>query len=518
MDDSSTRVRDGLTSVTRGTLFLLVATLLFVGLSFVSRVIIVRNISTAEWDDFSWGLTLAGFLSAFGTLGLPSAIARSIPYATTDDERRSMVRGTLAAAAVAGTLVAVALWLLGPFIGARLNDSDIGLGLQFFSVAVGTSIAATLIAAIFQGYEDVTPNALFLQILNPLFFVVFLGAAFLPTHALTFVEALAAYSGSCALTLFLVILYGLRRLPQRLPPGPGQPGAFPKLLRFAVPLFIAGILGSLTGTGDTIILGLFHLRAVGNYTASLTLARLLQVGIGAAAYIFLPVSTKFFRLGETSSVAMTYTTVTKWMLLFSLPLFLVFFFLPSSSLGFVYGARYTSVVAPLEIIVLGAFLTTVLGPGSATQVAFGQTRLVAYNSLAAASADVGLSLWLVPPYGAVGAAVAWASANVIASGLAVLELAILTGVHPFRAHALIPLLVTGVPIGVVLGLFHPVLPFWALPVLTVGIAVAFVLVVFATRSVDRGDELFLYAVEGLVGRKLPFVRRLGRNALRRGPS
>jgi len=517
VDDSSTRVRDGLTSVTRGTLFLLVATFLFVALSFVSRVIIVRNISTAEWDDFSWGLTLAGLLSAFGTLGLPSAIARSIPFAHSQEERRAMVRGTLLVGVGMGTLVGAVMWSIGPYVGARLGNSDIGLGLQFFSVAVGTSIVSNLIAAVFQGYEDVTPNALFAQILNPLLFVVFLGVAFLPSPGLSFVEALVAYAAACSATLALVAVYAWRRLPRHLPAGPRAAGAFPKLLRFAVPLFVAGILGSLTGTGDTLILGAYHLPAVGAYTASLTLARLLQVGIGAAAYIFLPVSTKFFRLGETRSVAMIYTTVTKWMLLFSLPLFLVFFFLPSGSLGFVFGARYTAVIAPLQIIVLGAFVSTVFGPGSSAQVAFGQTSFVAFNSFAAAVGDVGLSLWLVPTYGAVGAAIAWASATVISSGLAVLELGILAGVHPFQSHALIPLAVTGVPVAVVLGLLHPALPLWALPALTLGLAALFVVVIIATRSIDRGDELFLQAVEGLLGRPIPLVRRLGRGALRRRP-
>ncbi len=517
MDDSSTRVRDGLTSVTRGTLFLLVATLLFVGLSFVSRVVIVRSISTAEWDDYSWGLTLAGLLSAFGTLGLPSAIARSIPFAHSDAERRSMVRGTLQVAVGTGVLVGAVLWGIGPFIGASLGNRAIGLALQFFSVAVGASIASSLIAAIFQGYEDVTPNALFVQILNPLLFVVFLGAAFLPSHGLTFVGALAAYAASTVVALGMVALYAARRLPHHLPSGPAQAGVFPKLVRFAVPLFIAGILASLTGTGDTLILGVFHLPEVGTYTASLTLSRLLQVGIGAAAYIFLPVSAKFFRLGDTTSVAMTYTTVTKWMLLFSLPLFLVFFFLPSESLGFVFGPRYTAVIVPLQILVLGGFVSTVFGPGSSAQVALGQTSLVAYNSAAAAVADVGLSFWLVPSYGSDGAAIAWAAATVVAYGLAVLELGILAGVHPFRTHLLVPLVVTGVPVGVVLGLLRPALPWWALPLLTLGIAALFVVVVLGTRSIDRGDELFLQAVEGLIGRPIPLVRRLGRS-LRRGLS
>ena len=185
MDSSSVRVREGLSSVTRGTLFLLTATLLFVLLTFVARVIIVRSISTEEWSAFSWGLTLAGFLAAFGTLGLPNAIARSLPYANSDAERRAMVRGSVVVAAFCGAAVTIVLWVVGPAVGNRLGEPDIGLALQFFSVAVGASIVANVLAAVFQGYEDVTPNALFLQIVNPLLFVAFLGAV-LFTHGFAF--------------------------------------------------------------------------------------------------------------------------------------------------------------------------------------------------------------------------------------------------------------------------------------------------------------------------------------------
>jgi O-antigen/teichoic acid export membrane protein len=508
------RLRDGLSSVTRGTLFLLVATLLFVLFNFVARVFVVRSITPDEWSAFSWALTLTGFLAAFGTLGLPNAIARSLAYAPSDAERRTMIRGTLLLGGGAGATVAVVLFLIGPSIGARLDTPDIGTALQFLAIGAGCLITANLIASIFQGYEDVTPNALFLQILTPLLFVVFLFVAFVRPGGVTFGDALIAYAVANVVGLGLAAAYMYSRLPRRLPSGPGAPAALPRLLKFAAPLFIASILSSLTGNGDTIILGLFYPGSVGTYSASLTLARLLQIGITAAAYIFLPVTTRLFRGGDSASIRVTYATVTKWMLIFSLPLFMLFFFLPSLSLGLVYGPRYTTVIAPLQITVLGAFASTLFGPGSATQVALGQTRLVAYNSLAAATVDVGLALWLIPHYGPVGAAIAWAAASSLAGGLAIGELAVTSGVHPFRVHSVVPLVLTGVPLGIVLFLLHPALPTWMLPALGVGVAALFILLVVVTRSIDRGDRLLLEVVERLLGRPLPVVRGLGRLALR----
>ena len=136
-------------------------------------------------------------------------------------------------AALCGASVTVILWLVGPAIGQRLGEPDIGLALQFFSIAVGASIVANVVAAIFQGYEDVTPNALFLQIVNPLLFVVFLGFVLfthglaLPSGTLGYESALLAYAAATVVTLGLVTVVRPRpTAPPALPAGPRDPAAF----------------------------------------------------------------------------------------------------------------------------------------------------------------------------------------------------------------------------------------------------------------------------------------------------
>jgi O-antigen/teichoic acid export membrane protein len=514
---SASGVREGLSSVTRGTLWLLISTLCLVGLTFVSRVILVRGIPS-EWNAFSFGLALTGILSAFGTLGLPNAIARNIPYAASDDERRAIVRASLWIGGGAAIVISFILWFSAPTIGRALGASDFGVGLQYFSIAIGTSIVATMIASIFQGYEDVTPNALFIQVINPALFVAFLGVAvFVPSYGISYTEALLAYLAANVVTLALLFLYLARRLPRRLPSGPRSPEAVGRLLRFAAPLFVVGIMASVTSSGDTVILGIYHASEVGTYSASLTLARLLQIGIGALGYIFLPVAAKFLRQKDDRSIALTYTTVTKWMILISLPLFLLFFFLSSPSLYFVYGPSYDLVVVPLQITVVGAFVTTLLGPSTTAQVAYGQTRLLMYNAVIAGVIDLVLSFWLVPGLGYEGSAVAWASANAVYTALSLAELSILSGVHPFRRHFVVPLLATALPVGGLLAVLHPAVSPWMLPVLGLGIAGLFIVLILATRSIDEGDRLLLEAVERILGRPLLFVRRIGRYGLPSGP-
>jgi O-antigen/teichoic acid export membrane protein len=124
--------------------------------------------------------------------------------------------------------------------------------------------------------------------------------------------------------------------------------------------------------------------------------------------------------------------------------------------------------------------------------------------------DVGLAIVLVPTYGIPGAAAAWAAANVAYTGLSLAELAWITRIQPFRPHFVVPLVVTALPVGLLLALGHWHYPLWSLPAIGIGIALLFLVVMLLTRSVDEGDRLLLGAIEGLLGRPLPLLRRIGR--------
>jgi O-antigen/teichoic acid export membrane protein len=501
--------REGLDSVTRGTLVMLFGTLGYVVENFVSRVLLARSISIHDWGNFSLGLALAGLLASLGSLGLAQAVARNLPFASRDDERRAIVHSSFAVVVPSAIVVSGAMLFLGIALTPTLPE--LALTVEFFAGAVAMMILSGLIAAVFQGYEDVRPNALFVQILNPTLFIVFLIAAEAPNpFHLGYLEALLAYLASASVALVAIALYARRRLPRLLPPGERAPGVSRRLFLFAAPLFVVGVLGVVSQNGDTILLGVFLRNSLGYYTAALSLARLLMVGLGSLAYIFLPVTARFVRAGDHDAVRITYATATKWMILTSLPLFLIFFFLPSRSLGFVYGSEYAIGSTTLKLLVLAAFGSTLLGPSMATQVSYGQTRLLMYNTIAAALADVVLSWALIPPFGTNGAAVAWGVATSMAPALSAVELAVLQNVHPFRRNYLVPLLVTSVPLAVLFVFVPLAVPLWALPLLVGGIAILYLMLVFATGSVDTGDRLLLEVVEGFLRRRIPFVRALAR--------
>ncbi|HKV90295.1 MAG TPA: oligosaccharide flippase family protein, partial [Thermoplasmata archaeon] len=447
MAEELSSARSGLHTVTHGTVLMLLGTLVYVGATFLTRVLLVRTLSLSDWSDIAFAFALSGLLAAIGTLGLPQAVARSLPFAPSNDERRTIVRSAssvLLATALGFTVgLAVAGFLLGRFYDAPALAET----LEAFSVAVGASIVSALVISVFQGFEDVRPNVVFVQVLNPGAYFVFVFVLFrLSPGSYRFPEALGAYVAANALMIAGLALYTRWRLPAHLPSGPRAPAAARRLYYFALPLAAVGVAGFVTGNADLLLLGAFHYVSVGSYSATLTLARLLQIGMGSLAYIFLPVATRFVRENDVEGVRLTYATATKWVALTSLPLFLLFFFFPAASLGFVYGSLYTGPTGPLRILVVGAIVSTLVGPAAATQVSFGQTRLLVYNAAISALVDVGLGVTLIPHYGPTGAAIAWASANAINPVLSIVELAVLAGVHPFRRHYVVPVALTGVPL------------------------------------------------------------------------
>ncbi|HTT16611.1 MAG TPA: polysaccharide biosynthesis C-terminal domain-containing protein [Thermoplasmata archaeon] len=504
-------LRSGFATVTIGTLFLLIATFLLVGFTFLARVLITRGISRDAFNAFSFDYALLQVLLAVATYGITVAVARSLPYARTEPERRTIVRtGTMlgAGAAIASGL---ALFVASSAIGRWVGSSQVGVGLEIGALALACLIVASVLASVFQGLANVTPNALFLQIVNPGLFLVFLATVLvLPPRTLTFTSTMLSFAAACLVTLAAVAVYALRRLPPGLLQGPGERSVRRQLVRLSAPLFVYGTMVSIAGLGDTLVLGAIHFAQVGTYSASLTVARLIQVGISAASYIFLPVASAFLARGNRRAVGLTYATITKWLTLLSLPLTIVFVFLPSASLNFVYGAKYANVILPLQIVVLGAFVGTLLGPAAMAQVAVGQARLLAVNATVAGITDLALAVALVPAYGEVGAAVAWSVANVLYFSLCLAELNAREHFHPFGRDFVVPLAATALPVGAVLALWHPRVPLLALPALAVGVAVLYVVAILATRSVDDGDRLLLDAIERLYGKPLPLVRRVAR--------
>jgi O-antigen/teichoic acid export membrane protein len=504
-------------SIGRGTLLLVLGTLVLFAASFASRVLIAQEFTLGDWGVFNLGLAVTGLLSVVSLFGLDQAAARSLSYERDPATRRSIVRYSVAAAAAAAAIATTALFALAGPLAALFRAPSLAPVLELFSFAVGFQLLGLILAALFQGCEDAGPNALFNQMVNPVLFVVFVSLAVV-FHG-GFEAVIVGYVAAAGLSVGALGVYAFRRLPGRIPPVAGPLPSAPRLWPLAISFWGVGSLAFATAFVDTLVLGLVRpAETVGIYSAAMVLGRVLLVGNGALTYIYLPVAARFARERNGTMLRATYLTGTRWSLLIVTPFVLLFTFLPRASLGEVFGTAFAAGALPLQLLAVAAFLSVLVGPANACLAGLGETRALLGTTVASAAINLGLSVGLSPAFGAVGAAIAWGVARVAYPTLGLVVLNRRYGISPFQPAVLRPLALTfAITIPLFLALAVRGVPPWAVfPLAGVGVAVP-LLALVVTRSLLPGDLAVVHGLERLLDRPLPGLRAFLEQRMSRAP-
>ncbi|MCI4350808.1 MAG: oligosaccharide flippase family protein [Thermoplasmata archaeon] len=505
VDDNEART---LRAVGKGASVMVVTTILLFVFAFVGRVAVARIFGAAVWGNFSIGLALTQAIALVAMLGLNQATAQMLASHRDPATRWGIIRTSLFWTSLGSVVASVAVFFSASELSSffhTTNHPQLTLIFQMFSVTIGFTLMSLYLAAIFQGFENIVPNAWFNQVVNPGLFVVFL-FLFLVLN-LSFFGSILAYTVANGVAFGALAVYTVRRLPRVLPPASSvrRVKAPHNLWGLAVSLWGVTALAFVTTYVDTIILGLYKpSEVVGWYSSATTLARLLIIGSGALTYIYLPVAARLAREGDYATLRSSYVTTTRWTLVFTVPLFLLFAFLPDQSMGAVFGSSFVPGAAALAILTWGSIISVMFGPVNATQAGLGKGRILLVAAAVAASSNIALSFALIPTYGILGAAIAWTVARVVYPGVGLLALIREDHISPFQRSLLLPMGVAlgiGLPLFIGVDLLEP--HYWIVfPMYFVG-AIVFVFALFATRSLHSGDLLVARHLERLVGRPMP---------------
>ncbi len=501
------RVENSLRAVGRGSVISLVGSVAQILLTAFAYIIAVRILSVPSWGEFTLGVSVTGLLSTMGLLGMGQAMARSLAYEQDPAERRAIIRWGLGVAIVAAFALSFAVWALSPWMARGFHNTALVPVFQLMSITVGFSILSIAISGIFQGFKDVLPNAILRNGLNAGLFLIFLIA--LVGFDIGLLAVMVAYVAAGAVSLLALVGYALRKLPRQVNHD-GVPRRRPKrsLWHFTLAFWGSNNLLYITAYADTLILGVFWPSSeVGYYSAAMTLARILLFGTLALAFIFLPVAAGLMRDGDPDTIRTTYLTSTRWVLVVTVPFFLLFAFAPKTSMEFVWGHRYIAGAPALQILVITSFFSTVVGPVQSCLGGLGKAKVMAWNAGASAAANISLSLLLIPSLGLLGAAIAWGVARALLPLLGLRALWTSHRITSFRRSLLVPL-------GITLAIGGPVVVFATMMVRTPWVVVPlfffgaglYILVVLLTRSLSRADLVILAGVERVLGRPLPELR------------
>ncbi|TNF84995.1 MAG: hypothetical protein EP299_00030, partial [Acidobacteria bacterium] len=180
-----------------------------------------------------------------------------------------------------------------------------------------------------------------------------------------------------------------------------------ELMLFSLPAAMAGMLALVTMWIDRLLVAYFLSAAdTGIYQAASQVAFIFILILNSFNGIFAPLISAHFAAGRKRELNDLYKVSTKWGLYLALPVFLVIVMVPDQVLGVLLDSRYVAGALPLVVLSVAQLVNLATGAVGFILVMGGRQNSWLVLSGAALAANIGLSLYLIPRHGLVGAAVA----------------------------------------------------------------------------------------------------------------
>ena len=144
---------------------------------------------------------------------------------------------------------------------------------------------------------------------------------------------------------------------------------------------------------------------VGLYAVAASLAAIGSMPANAIASMFNPVISELVYTDQMDRLNGLLKIVTRWLIIGATPVYLGLLLLPDLALS-IYDPAFAIGATPLVILVLGQLVNTACAPTMRLIPMSGHSMLNLINGLVALALNIGLNAWLIPLYGAQGAALA----------------------------------------------------------------------------------------------------------------
>lgn len=191
-----------------------------------------------------------------------------------------------------------------------------------------------------------------------------------------------------------------------------------KLLRLSFPMFLSGAMGTLMTQTDILMLGLFlSVSDVGIYSIAVKLAMLNGFILSSVNVV---VASKYARLHAAENqrhlMRQVARQTSKMIFWATLPIAIVLVVFGANILA-LFGDVFPAGYPTLLVLVIGQFFNAISGSVAYFLNMTGYQSLYNYIMMAAAAANIGLNLLLIPLYGILGAAIASTAVVLLWNGL-----------------------------------------------------------------------------------------------------
>ena len=477
----------------RGSALLVLGRILTLLLTTVTQIVVVRALTMSDFGAFSYALALAAAGRTVLSLGQGRLLSRFMAKYEEQRDYDSMFGAIVLAV---GTIVVTGLIGLGLLLlfPNQLLDTHDPATVQVVLILVLLAPLEALdqvFISIFAAFS--APGAIFFRkyLFTPalrLGVVLLLAAT---GSSVTFLAIGYVAAGIVGLAVNIAVFFQVLRqrglLVELRPRHIRIP--FRAVFSFSTPLITGEVLQLSLVVGGVVILAHYHpAEEVATYRAVFNPARLNTAVLGAFVPLFLPLAARLFERRDMVSLRKAYWHTGALVAVLTFPIFALTGPLAHDLTELLFGERYSESALILALLSIGYYFSTALGFNAYTLQVCERLRFLVGVNILATTITLGLSLLLVPRYGAVAVAIANLASLVVQNVINQLGLrrSLRTG---FIDRGCLRCYLVILACGAALWVFQ-----WSLrPVLLIGLvaaALTSLVVLVASRSAIELDENF----------------------------
>ncbi len=371
-------------------------------------VILARYLLTPdEYGLLYFAISIFGVIGIFGTLGLPSSIARYVTeYAESDPTQlRYILSFSLLALVTLAGIVGLVVTLSSPLLATYLGEPELAPLLALGIGYIFLQAMRKYLTKSFQGLNRVDYSALVSSIsaVGRIIFVI----AFV-LLGLGVVGALAGYVAGflVAVVIGFIILYRkfYRGYEATLTP---ERGLRKRILEYSIPLTATRGATVLDKQVDTILVGIFLTpAAVGFYTIAKQVSEVCITPAQALGFTVSPAYGEQQAGDRGERAARLYEQSLEGVLLLYVPAVVGLVLVAEPMVRYVFGPEYLNAVPVLQIMALYVLANAINRITSDGLDFLGRARARAIVKSITAIANVILNILLIPTIGLIGAPIA----------------------------------------------------------------------------------------------------------------
>lgn len=397
-------------------------------LTLILSILLARILEPGQFGLYSFSLSLITLFAIPAQLGLPQLVVRQISVYQAQDKwslALGIIKRSQQAVLFISCVVILILLAFVYFFSDKISSLDPAVFLIALALLPLTAYTG-IRSGILRGFRHVVIAQIPENIIrHGLFVVVLLASVLIPdNHDINAPMAMFINVVTTLVAFFVGIYFLVRYTPNKVKQNQAEYDTKTWVIS-VVPFLVVGGMQVINKHTDIIMLGvLADSKSVGIYQVATRGAELVTFALIAVNMAVAPVFARKYAQNDLEGLQKVFSLSCRAMLLYAIPVSLIFIFVGSFILKVVFGAEYQSGSYALAILSVGHTINVGIGSVALLLNMTGHERDTAKGVIIAAITNVILNAIFIPIYGIEGAA--------IATGISIITSNVLLGIWVYK--------------------------------------------------------------------------------------